>query len=88
MKKPVFTNQFAKELKLQEKRGKDLIKIKAIMFDIICENTLAAKYKEHSLNGKYINYKECHIEPDWLIIYKITETEAIFTRTGTHSDLF
>ena len=88
MRKPTFTTKFSKELKLSEKRGKDLTKIKAVMFDLICGNVLSAKHNDHALNGNYVNYRECHIEPDWLLIYKLDETEIIFARTGTHSDLF
>lgn len=88
MKTPSFTNQFKKDLKLSEKRGKDLVKIKAVMFDIICENPLPAKNEDHELNGKHKDYRECHIEPDWLLIYKLTKNEVTFARTGTHSDLF
>ena len=88
MKKPSFTNQFNKDLKLSEKRGKDLIKIKAVMFDIICENSLPQKFNDHPLTGNYKNHRECHIEPDWLLIYMYQDDEVKFVRNGTHSDLY
>ncbi len=87
-KKPTFTNQFQKDIKLAEKRGKDLKKIKAIMFDIICENPLPAKNSDHPLIGNYKGYRECHIEQDWLLIYMFKDNEVRFVRNGTHSDLF
>jgi addiction module toxin, RelE/StbE family len=88
MKRPTFTAQFQKDIRFAEKRGKDLIKIKAIMFDIICENPLPAKNSGHPLTGDYKGYRECHIEPDWLLIYMYKDDEVRFVRTGTHSDLF
>jgi mRNA interferase YafQ len=88
MRQPVFTNQFHKDIKLSEKRGKDLTKIKAVMFDIICENILPAKINDHPLAGNYKEHRECHIEPDWLLIYMFKDNEVRFIRNGTHSDLF
>lgn len=88
MRVPTFTTQFNKDVKLYEKRGKDLTKIKAVMFDIICENLLPQKNQDHTLTGNYKGHKECHIEPDWLLIYMLQGDEVRFVRTGTHSDLF
>ena len=88
MKQPTFTNQFQKDIKLMEKREKDLTKIKAIMFDIICENPLPAKNNDHPLTGNYKWHRECHVEPDWLLIYMFKDDEIHFVRNGTHSDLF
>ena len=88
MKKPVFTIQFNKDLKLCEKRTKDIIKIKAVMFDLICENPLSIKHNDHALSGNYKHHRECHIEPDWLLIYRYEKDEVHFITTGTHSDLF
>jgi mRNA interferase YafQ len=88
MKKPAFTNQFQKDMKLAEKRGLDLSKIKAVMFDIICENTLPPKNKNHPLTGDWTGHLECHVEPDWLLIYFFVDDEVRFVRTGSHSDLY
>ena len=85
---PSYTKQFAKDLKRMQKRGKSTEKIKKIIRKLINEESLAASYKEHNLIGNFKNRRECHIEPDWLLIYKIVEPEIIFERTGTHSDLF
>jgi mRNA interferase YafQ len=70
------------------KRGKSDEKIKRVIRKLITEKRLEARYKNYRLLGNYKNRRECHIEPDWLLIYKIMENEIIFERTGTHSDLF
>jgi len=70
------------------KRGKDPQKIKSIMQKLINNQKLEAKYHEHKLAGIFKDRKECHIEPDWLLIYKLSENEIIFERTGSHSDIF
>jgi len=90
MYKPVTTSRFDKDLKLSSKRGKDLTKIKKIMLVLVAGETLPVKNGDHSLIGNYANRRECHIEPDWLLIYKIDEDnqKIIFERTGSHSDLF
>ncbi|MBW2740851.1 MAG: type II toxin-antitoxin system YafQ family toxin, partial [Deltaproteobacteria bacterium] len=69
-------------------RGKSDEKIKRVIRKLITEKRLEARYKNHRLLGNYKNRRECHIEPNWLLIYKIMENEIIFERTGTHSDLF
>jgi len=88
MKIPAFTNQFDRDMKLYQKRGKDLTKIKAVMFDLIVENPLPPKNRDHPLGGDWKGHRECHIEPDWLLIYLYSGDEVRFVRTGTHSDLF
>ncbi|MCG6154018.1 MULTISPECIES: type II toxin-antitoxin system YafQ family toxin [Leptospira] len=85
---PSYTNQFNKDIKLQKKRKKDLTKLKEIMSQLIDGTPLSAKHKDHKLVGNYKNRKECHIEPDWLLIYKLDQNSIIFERTGTHADLF
>ena len=70
------------------KRGKQGDKIKAVMRTLINEEPLETKYKDHKLISNYKGRRECHIEPDWLLIYKQTTEEIIFERTGTHADLF
>ena len=88
MKIPAFTKQFERDMKICQKRGKDTTKIKAIMFDLIVENALPPKNKDHSLSGNWKGHRECHIEPNWLLIYLYSDDEVRFVRTGTHSDLF
>ncbi|HHU0079753.1 TPA: type II toxin-antitoxin system YafQ family toxin [Legionella pneumophila] len=88
MLKPITTNQFEKDVKLAKKRGKELSKIFKIMQLLLSQEKLPAKNRDHTLTGNYANRRECHIEPDWLLIYKLESDAIIFERTGTHSDLF
>jgi len=80
---PSYTKQFAKDFKKMQKRGKSTEKIKKIIRKLVNEEPLAASYKEHKLIGNFKGRRECHIEPDWLLIYKIVEPEIIFERTGS-----
>lgn len=85
------TSQFKKDVKRQEKRGKDFKEFKGLVNKIIEGVPLPLKYRDHKLLGNYRKYKdvrECHVEPDWLLIYLKTENELILIRTGTHADLF
>ena len=84
------TSQFKKELKLARKRGKDLNILETVI-DIIKEGkVLPIKYKEHYLTNNYKGCRECHLEPDWLLIYKIDKkaNKLYLLRTGSHSELF
>ena len=85
---PHFTNRFEKDVKRTQKRNKDLSKLKAVMDLLINEKPLTVKYQDHILVGNYAGARECHIEPDWLLIYVVDNQSITFTRTGTHSDLF
>ena len=85
---PIYTRQFAKDLKRIGNRGKKSGKIKNAITNLVNEIPLDVKYRDHKLIGNYKNRRGCHIEPDWLLIYKKTSDEIIFERTGTHSDLF
>lgn len=88
MLKPIYLTQFEKEVTKAKKRGKDIEKLKEIMRLLVLEKQLPVKNRNHKLKGDYIGYWECHIEPDWLLVYKKTETQIIFAKTGSHSDLF
>ena len=84
------TSRFQKDLKRIQKRGYQIQLIKEVVRRLSDGETLEAKYKDHQLSGNYAGCRECHITPDWLLIYEIYEDELILylTRTGTHSDLF
>jgi len=86
--KPVYTRQFEKDVKLAGKRGKDLKKLKRIIEMLLKPIALSPKYRDHWLTGNDANRRECHIEPDWLLIYKPGDETIVFERLGTHSDLF
>jgi len=86
----ILSNRFKKDLKIIKKRGYDLDLLDAIVNQLAAEEPLADKHHDHSLVGDYAGFRECHILPDWLLVYRI-DAEAIFlllSRTGTHSDLF
>jgi len=83
-----LASQFKKDVKLARKRGKDLDKLK-IALDLLIEGGLLPhQYKDHPLRGNFSGRRDCHIEPDWILIYKLEGTHVRFERTGTHSDLF
>lgn len=85
---PLYLRSFEKEVEKAKKRGKDMEKLKIVMQLLGLEKPLPAKNRNHKLKGNYSGYWECHIEPDWLLIYKKTETHIVFARTGSHADLF
>jgi mRNA interferase YafQ len=82
------TNRFDKELIQAVKSGKDITKIREVIKKLVKGETLEKKYKDHKLKGKFKNRRECHIEPDWLLIYKIEGDTIFFERTGSPSELF
>ncbi len=85
-----FTNQFKKDLKLAKKQGKDLDKLFEVINILANGEKLDTKFKDHDLSGSYKGTRECHIEPDWLLIYEIDNNALILMlyRLGTHSELF
>ena len=85
---PAYTRQFEKDIQLIKKRGKNLDKLKIIIRSLVAEEVLDPLHRDHRLIGNWKGRRECHIESDWLIIYKIESNRIIFERTGTHSDLF
>jgi len=84
------TTQFKRDVKLAGKRGQDLEKLKAVVELLIEGEPLPAVFKDHPLRGNFAGSRDCHIEPDWVLIYTLTQkdTHIRFERTGTHSDLF
>ena len=84
------TSQFKKDVKLADKRGCDMAKLKAVLELLIEGEPLPPEFKDHPLRGNYAGSRDCHIKPDWVLIYTLTEkdTHVCFERTGTHSDLF
>ena len=88
MSQPAFTKQFAKDVALAKRRGKDTGKLKAVIGTLLTGEALSPVYRDHKLVGDYIGRRECHIDPDWLLIYKVVPGVMIFERTGIHLDLF
>ena len=85
-----LTHQYLKDLKLARKRGLDESKLNEVILILVSGEELPKKNRDHSLSGDYKGFRECHISPDWLLIYSKDITVRIVTlvRTGTHSDLF
>lgn len=85
-----FTNQFKKDLKLAKKQGKNTDKLFEIIEKLASGEVLEAKYKDHDLTGNYKGCRECHVEPDWLLVYEIFDNTLVLMlyRVGSHSELF
>ncbi len=88
MLKPEYTNKFKKGLKTVEKRNLDIELLKDIIKKLCFEEPLPTKNKDHNLSGDWSGCRECHISPDWLLIYQVGNGIIVFERTGSHSDLF
>lgn len=86
----VTTGQFRKDYKRIKKRGFDLSLLEEVIDKLLSEQPLAERFRDHGLIGNYDGFRECHILPDWLLIYAVDHEKLILTasRTGTHSDLF
>jgi addiction module toxin, RelE/StbE family len=84
------TTRFQKDLKLAAKRGYQIDLLTTVIKTLAAGESLAETYKDHPLKGNYTGCRECHITPDWLLIYEVSDKNLILylTRTGTHSDLF
>ncbi len=86
----VYTNRMKKDAKLMKKRGKDMGKLINILSLLASGNPLPSQYRDHALTGNLKDFRECHIEPDWLLLYQIIENTLVLsaTATGSHVDLF
>ncbi len=86
----VLSNRFRKDLKLARKRGLDLDPLRAVVNALANGETLGSRYRDHDLAGEHAGFRECHVRPDWLLVYRVEqeELELFLFRTGTHSDLF
>lgn len=87
-----ITNQFRRDLKKIGKQQKDIRLIDSLIVQLQHEKALPSKHRDHNLTGDWYGYRECHITPDWLLIYKVTKDDCVrllrLARTGSHSDLF
>jgi len=86
----IVTSKFKKDIKLMKKQGKDMEKMWQIIKKLADGEMLDERYRDHSLTGNFSGYRECHIAPDWLLVYKINNSELLLllARTGSHSELF
>ena len=88
MRTPVYTRQFERDIKRAKKRGKNLDKFKMIARALIDGEKLDPLHRDHQLIGDFVGRRECHMEADWLLIYKLESNQIVFERTGSHADLF
>ncbi len=87
--KAIFqTGQFKKDLKRIKKRGKDTAKLKEVVSTIAKSEALEDRHRDHALSGEWSGSRDCHIEPDWILIYRADGESLFLERTGSHSDLF
>lgn len=86
----IYTGQFKKDVKLLKKQGKNFDKLFNVIEKLANGEALDPKNRDHSLSGNFSNYRECHVEPDWLLIYQKNESTLVLllVQTGSHSDLF
>jgi mRNA interferase YafQ len=84
----VYSSQFKKDYKKVKKQNKDLSKLSAIIDQLAAKERLDAKHRDHPLTGSWKGFRDCHLEPDWILIYQTTEEAWVLARTGSHSELF
>ena len=84
----VQSGRFRRDVKRVRKRGKDMDKLKLVLTMLLEQEPLPARYNDHPLKGNRKGFRDLHIEPDWLLLYRIDGTELQLARTGTHADLF
>ena len=88
MREIVRATAFRKDVKRADKRGKDMAKLRSVILLLVQDAPLDPRFRDHPLKGTWLGYRDLHIEPDWLLLYRLTEAELLLARTGTHSDLF
>lgn len=88
MRQAAYSGQFKRDVRQAQKRGKDMDKLKAVLCLLIAGQPLPATCLDHPLKGDWRGFRDAHIEPDWLLIYKLDGDSVRFERTGRHADLF
>jgi mRNA interferase YafQ len=88
LRNPISGTRFERDVKLARKRGKDMAKLREAISLLIEGCPLPPRYRDHPLGGDWQHFRDCHIEPDLLLIYKIDGENLHLVRTGTHSDIF
>ena len=82
------TSKFKSDYKRANKQNRDISKLKEVIISLSNNETLEKKYRDHSLSGKLKKYRDCHVEPDWILIYQLTDNELNLIRLGSHAELF
>ena len=88
MRETVSGAQFKRDVKLAEKRSKDMTKLRELVLLLAEGKPLPPRYRDHALSGEWRHFRDSHIEPDWLLLYKVEGNDLYLVRTGTHADLF
>jgi len=83
-----YSTQFKKDYKRIKKQDKDIEKLRVVIDLLVSDEILDEKYRDHQLSGKWKGHRDCHIESDWVLIYRLTSDALFLERTGSHSDLF
>lgn len=83
-----YTNQFKKDYKRIQRQKKDLQKLRRVINTLVARQTLETRYRDHPLSGNWKGYRDCHLEPNWVLIYKVNEDILTLARMGSHSELF
>jgi mRNA interferase YafQ len=83
-----YTTQFKKDYKRIKKQNKDLSELRIVIEQLVQGQSLGPKYRDHQLSGNWKGHRDCHIEPDWILIYRVTPNNLFLERTGSHSYLF
>lgn len=84
----VWTGQFKKDYKRAKKQNKDLAQLRSVVEKLVEGKPLAPKHRDHPLSGRWKEHRECHVTPDWLLIYRIVGRDLVLERMGSHSELF
>ncbi|MEX3630577.1 MAG: type II toxin-antitoxin system YafQ family toxin [Burkholderia sp.] len=85
---PRLSSAFKRDVKRAQKRGKDTAKLRRLMQLLLDQQPLPPAYRDHPLKGEWSGYRDAHVEPDWLLLYRVEPSTIYFARTGTHADLF
>ena len=88
LREVVTTSAFERDIKRLRKRGKDMERLRAVVDTLRRGHPLLSRHRDHALSGDWQGFRDCHVEPDWVLVYRIDEDVVYLTRTGTHSDLF
>jgi len=88
MRNAIVGSRFKRDLKRMERRGKEMAKLRQVIELLIDDHPLPARCKDHPLSGDWKHFRDCHVEPDWILIYKVDGNNLHLVRTGTHADLF
>ena len=88
MRSTVLGSRFRRDVKRMERRGKEMLKLRQVIHLLCQDEELPQNSKDHPLTGDWAGFRDCHIEPDWLLLYRIEGSDLHLVRTGTHADLF